>query len=850
SSWRTAGGDLLEEPAQRTTTVTLAESGTPGTYTGTFPLVDVAAVTSISGTVDDAAQGGTSTTAARSAARLPITVAGSVEVELDAPDGTFVGSRLSVWSSTVAFGGQEPIEAGDTVTLDLVPGEGYGITLFDGAGRHVSGFGGLAVQAGRTQRHTLTPPVVVQVRLEITDQQTLDPMPHRSFTVYDEEGVPVGWGTTDEDGRATFDVEGEQTIRIVPHIGWDEAYDRTAVLTVDVPETGPHSANVIMTGPERATVRGHVTDNIGGTPKDAVGATVTVSQRVGDRWVSRSAMTDANGDYSIDAYEGEDATVKVQFRNGSASVDLDLEGTVEQDFEIVRPMSFDILVELYTLTRGSVEPSIVNEGRIHWRDAVHYGLRVETPGAGSGGYVSVRDGIATVEGNPGDVVTVSASGSEAGLQPDSATFALSADDLTPSVALTLREGPAATVPLQRADGTPFTGYWQINAFEVDGSGRTRVASQSGFGSTGTIDLKDEGDHQLEIFSIDDPRVRATVSADIEPDVVNTLPAVQLRTAGWFSSTANNVTPLQRDVAAGGTAEIRASFRNDGSSAVTGAVLELDVPAGTTVAPGGVVRDGVTTTTTDLGGGRVGVTIGSIAPGASGVVRYYLQTTGVAPGSTLRPTAQMRFTGSGSTRVEPIVASPLRVEGVTLSAPATLGSRSTTLSGRAPAGWIVDVLADGAVLGTVTASPGGFWRLATTLPDRHGAWDHSVWATAQATRLSTPIRSVARTVSVTDSKAVLTKVTMSQFDPERPDGRKMSFDPRAGVARFPFVYVPGWEMEVEVEFDDPDRVSDVEIRVGSTRLDAERTEDDTFRVRGGFGGAGSIGVRYDSRESLD
>ncbi len=107
-----------------------------------------------------------------------------------------------------------------------------------------------------------------------------------------------------------------------------------------------------------------------------------------------------------------------------------------------------------------------------------------------------------------------------------------------------------------------------------------------------------------------------------------------------------------------------------------------------------------------------------------------------------------------------------------------------------------------------------------------------------------LASAPTVVEYDGATAEITRIAVSQVAPdnEAEHGRRIEFDPRVGVARFPFVWVPRRAMRVEVTFADPAAAAAVYVHVGEVEQAAVR-EGDLWVAELEGGGQGDIAVQY-------
>jgi hypothetical protein len=320
----------------------------------------------------------------------------------------------------------------------------------------------------------------------------------------------------------------------------------------------------------------------------------------------------------------------------------------------------------------------------------------------------------------------------------------------------------------------------------------------------------------------------TVAAGQEVAVPPLSPAAQ----GAFGGEGNSVDVTRTTVLPDGTVDVRTAFR--AASPVTGAVARLEVPAGTTLLEQSVLRDG-RPVGGELRGGFYEVPLGDLATGASGVLRHQVQLVDVAAGEVLGLTSFLRHPAAGAVG-EPVGTVQVQVSSLTLSAPRRVPSATVPVSGRAPAGASVGIFSEGQLLARTEATAGGSYSTTVELPDLGELHTHVLYAESSTSEGTT--RSDGEPV-VRDSSHLLPQ----EIAVQQADGRRVAFDPAKGVARFPYVFIPGKKMIVEARFADPSRVTNVRVRIGSREAPAALVNG-VFRGEFESDGRGGVYVDYD------
>lgn len=824
-SWYDEEHELLDEPRTVTSVVPLTEAaGNPGTYTGGFELVDgVARLVGMVGTVADGHGG----TLDRASTRAPIGVSSSVVVTVDAPEGSLIGGQLQLVSESTRQTWSDHLHGGGVVTLDQFrPASDLAVQVVDGRGRTAAGRTGLAVREGLATAVTLDPtlPAALEVvaapgtRVELTDADT-------------GEFIDARWiygGSTE-----FWDVHEGQRVRV------DLDYDESLLLQPEAPRTltldaGDNRLEVVATPVPRAVLSGVVRYDDG---RIASGAQVSLVQvRNGDP-VSMRATAGTDGRFEVNALRspGQLTASSGALRE---TVDVDLtDGPLVRDVELSGPRTYTVSMRLFARPAGA--GSETGPIPLDWRTAVHYGMSIVLDGRWLPNPADPRNAgesaVLTVQAVPGQLLTWCIDSRETKLQRTCASHVLTARDLTPTVEM--HAGPGTDVALRVVDeaGQPVTGT-STELYQVTPAGRVYVAGGRRTSATVVERVPGPGSYVLEVSDSERSATR-TFTVAPEDDRID-LGDVVLRHRIHFAGSGNTVTPSRSDVLPGGDVEMRASWRNRGV-AVSGVTARIAVPADTTLVADSVILDGRPVPATP-GDGYVDVDLGAITADGAGSLRYRLRAG--ADATAVPGRVDLRYGGGGEQLAESLEPVTVPVVAVTIAGPANVSSTRIPLSGRAPAGRAVTISDGGVPVGTAIAGPGGYWSAAVPLAEQpRTRAQHRIVAEV----VVDGERFFAEHVATVDATLpAIESVSMYQVDDRFENGRRITFDPLDGVARFPFVYVPGQELRVEVTFDEPSLVSRADVLIGSRRISAVRRANGVFVASTYQHVSGPIAVDYE------
>ncbi|MCW2665453.1 MAG: hypothetical protein JWN57_415, partial [Frankiales bacterium] len=812
-SWLDEAGARRSSPVPAATTVTLTETTDPGTYQGAFPLAaGVAEVTGVLGRLSD----GHGSVVTAAASRVPLRVAGRLTVSFpDSPAGSLVGATLVV-SSASAGSALLPTD-GEAVAADLVPGDDYRLTLSDAQARRVGGQSGLAVRPGLPVTVGLSPTLPADLTVDITDPES-GALPYASVVVTDADGEYVGWGSADHTGRARVYgalSHGPVTVTVTPPYGDELLQPRSVPLVLT-----PGANTVVLASGSRpsGTIRGVVQDQHGAPLPEAL---VTLSQ-TGTPGLERRTTTDADGRYTLRGAAG--AGILRASAPGVATtrpVTVVAGSIAGGDLVLRLPSAYRVRLDVFTrsLTSAYTGPLPMDV-----RTASSLALVLTGPDGTRSGYsldsAGSDPGTVLVRGYPGDVVQLCGNGRALG-DPGQRCSTVTLGEATDVVA-ELRLGAAArlVVPVRAADGSPFPGSWEADLARrlPDGTYETS-GTLRGSGTDAEVPVPEAGTWRVTLRGNggtgSTEQVLAT-GADLRT------PTVRLRRPAHLSAASDAVTAIRNTVRPGGLLDLRAQITNAGA-ALPAAALRLSVPAGATAVADQVLLDGLPATGVTASAGQLEVPLGPVAAGATRVVRYQLRIDAGNAAAAFSLGGELVHGGEA----ESLAPAEVTADRLTLAAPASVSGSELTVSGTALPHASVRVYDGARLLTTTAATRGGVYRTAVTLPARPLLGRHALRAETDSpdgtlTSPTVPVR-------VEPQAAVATRLRIAQAESGRPQGRAYSWDPRQGVARFPFVIIPWQPLEVTVTFDRPELVRDVDVHVGEKRVRAVAQPDGSWRA---------------------
>lgn len=851
------GGSLTDREA----VVALAESATvPGTYHGSW--------TAAAGVAEfrsaDAALWDGAAEVAVAGQSLPREVAGRLAVSVTHPAAaTLAGSRVQVWSESRSAGGQATLgQTGAVVIPDLPPADDYTVRVISTKGQALASGSAGPVRGGLQAASTLTPllPAGLQLRVVGAGGEAL---PNVSVVLSDVvTGQSVASLFTDAEGwtRWVSTLVENQQIRatvygLLPY--------QTESSSLPPLRSGDNQAQVQLSRQPRSNVSGTVV-RFDGQPM--AGVRVTLTQRVGWQSANMQATTDASGRYSLEGYAGQGqldvsgGRPPVALTNGRVGITVQAGASLVQDLVVTDLQSGQVWMDLKTMAFGSntwtewtEDGALANRLRFTVTDA----LGRERTAWGSWGVYSYP---LWVTFRPGEALTACVDGERHGFGKQCVPVVLD-EDRTGLANFALQDQRVQlTGTVADAGGEPLTS-WTAKVTGPDGYAQTinSAGSERLFGL-----LPKPGTYQLTVSSRAFGSMWVVREVNVSADHMSgslDLGQLQLTAKPTFGERAENrlLVPPEPQLP-GAAVGLRASWRFTGADTATDAALLLEIPAASSFIAGSVTGD-ATLDQSRFSNGTYVLPLGNLARGDAGVARFRVKLAdGLALGTTLSAAMRVRFTVNGVEREEMLDTAVIQTDGVTLTAPQQVKEATVFLTGRAPAGSVVQVRDGDAPLGETVAGETGYWQLKATLVDRGDPSRHLLRAVAyppaspasatmQAAMVSGPSDSPEQTVLRSVSRSVLydsAAATLLSIGLQRNSGKVYTFPVAQGPVAFPFTVAPGDRFTVTATFDNPGAVSNVRVFIGNTAADAVRDGDVYRATLQNLNSFGDIRVTFDPK----
>lgn len=803
------------EGIDRTVTAELTESGMPGIYTGELSVPRFAAqLGSIKGKME--AEG---RAYEKEALRQPIPVGATVIVELTGNDELPEDSPLTMRSAsarayqTTVLNGRRTIEfkgmpAANDYTFTLIGAGGIDLLA-----EHPQPLPPLGVRAG--DRNEIEAELMLPARLEISVMHERGTADGVGIVVVDEDGRTIATGLTPPSGQLSFPffrqmIGKSVTITAIPSDPVYAPIDRTITL-----KSGSQLERIQILPQTDAAIEGTVVDPDGMAVR---GATVQVYYRGSEL----TAVTDDSGGYSLAVPAGSvelQVSIDSRLRGSWTTLTTTAGQTLRHDFRFSKPVPAVIKLNMYT---EDVNGAWVGPYALDWLEYVHFHINTTGNSAGAGHPLLVY-------AEAGDKVNVCANGYEGGYSSGCVEVVIG-EDLRAEAELRLERLRS------NVDGSLTESPASLTVYALEaGGGRRYVSSRTVSDSRFSIDLPGGGLYELRV-QYSNSGATTTRTFELSDNDAIDLGELSPEPTGAFARQPGNYVLLGTANAVPGTSvTVRAGYRNGSFEEAGSASVRLDVPAGSTLVSGSVVRNGRPATPTESNGAYM-LDLGNVQGQGAGTLQYALRLPNEWAASSLDVSPRIRYSRAGEQVEEELGFATAVVAQVTLTAPDRTAFRKFKATGTAPAGSRVVVYAGDAVVGAADTTSAGRWSITTAMAGE-GSTDR--WQLRAVAALGDQTwSSVPRTVDYDERYAEPIKFTLQQSD-----GRKIELDPREGLSRFPYVFAPGRPFVLAVAFNHPNRVRDVAFYIGDTRVEASLKNGVHTALLSGIGKPGEVGIDY-------
>lgn len=836
-----------------------------GTYTGEFTLpADAARLKSIRGVLTDGEH------SAERDAGVSLKVTANLKVEIDSAEALseLVGLVITVWSGSQRAGQTAIVQEGvqEYFFNHLTPADDYKISIKGALNRKLVEEENVKVAAGRANSITLVPRLQAKLTVKVTDEGN-KPLERVSVFARNNFTTLATTVTTDANGLAPLTLntlEGEE-IRVeitpagellsLPYVTY-ETTNHTAIAGSQTIELTLHTLPM-------GTISGTVTLDETGDP--IPGVTVTAVHTRAGRSIPNTTISAADGTYTLHVPEGTNiltASTPIGHCLPYGQVSMLVQGNMERNLKLNLRAWTTIDVQLET--KYIDRPPVLMEG-MDWWSAVHFHLE---------GYDSLGRRYSgfplKMRLEPYEEITIGVDGREAGLPTAEQTITVD-ENRKGKVTFRLEEYGRIVGRLVDERGNDFplesgSLAWSVQLLEITSPGHTRrVHAVHLDDASFQISVPQPGNYELFISRPSNYVGQILVTyptATIGPISVG---MYDIKDVGdvrlaWDKTDAKAYFTTNSDEVAAGSV-VNCAFRigrNSSKKPMGAAQVTVKLPTGCELVEGSLAFEGqliapekIISTSPSLV-----VDLGDLELNGTEekVLNFSLRLSDPLPhAERVLLSGHFRWLEGGKELTVNPVPVEIMLARVTLNAPnlVTADNRKIGVHGRGPAGAEISVYDGADLLGIATASPGGYWQLQVTLPDRGYPVQHELQAMVlsdDGLLQSKNLQSDIVRVMYNPREPVIVSATLQQGK----NGRIVTFNPSEGIAQFPYVVRPGeGAFNITVRFNKPGLVDNVRIGVGGFSAKAKATSEagQEYKALVNWDGTkfGSIWVEYDTKK---
>lgn len=578
---------------------------------------------------------------------------------------------------------------------------------------------------------------------------------------------------------------------------------KETIVTKRVLGTGVHNLDIEVLPRAKMTLSGQVLDAAGNAVE---GALVTVHQTTAAEPIKFQTVSDAQGMYALEVYEGK-AVVGASKANVESSQRTELEmireaGPVQQVNISFLPQAF-VQLDIYT---RQADGEWIGPLQLDWRE-LGYWAYTASHRLGGRSLAAYPGNQLPIYAMPGDTVEMCVDGRNYGL-PGACGSTVLDEQNTSRIELRVEQiNSFVQGQVQAADGN--AGPVTVELYAVDEHGRGMRVDKKVYGSTFRMAVHEPGDYQLYMsngrgFAASRP-FTAHRNETVELGLITLM---QEGVYGGHDSDDILFSPAM--LIPGEQFQVRIRYKNTDALETADTKLLLPIPAGMRLADHGVVKDGQPVEAGWIEAHTAIVDLGTVPAGQEGIVAFYLRLDDDYAGELVSVLPRMAYSLSGRSVEEPLGSRSATVVGVTLDAPEMTGLRNLAVSGMAPPGSFVRIYDQEQLIGETLASVAGKWKAVVHLEGDARQSIHRLYAEAELHSRFWASEDTVVTVAAYDQDypEVVEAAIM------QPKQKKITFYPGDGVAIFPYTYVAFDPFQIMLTFRNSEQVSNVKVQIGN------------------------------------
>lgn len=639
-------------------------------------------------------------------------------------------------------------------------------------------------------------------------------------------------------GEVGFEIGGlnvgeEVTFKIYPKSA--ELDDRTVTTVIEAP--GSNSFDIELMFREWSTLRGEVVNNEG---EPLRGATVTGYQTIEGQSITKETLTDANGMYALELYEGAaQATAKYENETSAAAqVTMEIGEESQHDFLLQANAMPTIQLELYTKHIGEEWVGPIN---LNWMELNNYSIE------STHSYRISSGDLFTFYAKSGETVELCVDGSKKLLPAACGTVVADDSDLKEIELRLEQRGAIVSGQIENHGAAEFA---TATIYKTDANGQLHWVREQKIDLIFDLHLNEPGQYQV-VFTTTDTHFAVKNVEVSEGGLVNLGIIPLSESHAYGGEIADHLEVSQQEIVPGNWFLVSTQVNNHSEGSTEKTRLVVPLPSGTVLVAGSVVifdharGKFVPAPVRFINDYTFEADLGTMRRSQIELIRYGVMVPKDYDDSNF--TSQVgyaeyiRYEQNGREITDLLGQPNLSVIRLRMNVPPTTGYRDFTIDGLATEGSIVKLYDGERLLGeTSVRGTEGHWKIRIHLSDEQQS-THRLRAEAElgTKRWHTPVT----TVTFDQDYPEISSFSMTQFN-----GATYRSDPRDGAASFPFVLTNKDEnpqMRFMINFQNKDRVGNVRVNPGTYDSSATQSSDGSYQaVSGSRFFNKSVTVKYD------
>ena len=735
--------------------LTLTEDAGTGTYRGTFTVTDGMVITGVKTTM--AAAGKNPATFNVPTSNIPET-RGSLRVSIT--NGASAAGLLTAYSANLSAGSSAEANLVAAVTIKgLQAAADYRLSMTASDGFDMGVLPGVPVVAGKISNVTFTAVLPTMLNSRLIDQSTGLPLANESVMIRNAAGQVIASKVSGANGylpsmnltalslapgqNIEFVYQTYKQVFVIGGASREREYPAQTVITHTL-TAGMNNIDLSVSEVvKNATINGTV---INQNSERVADATVSIRQIINNRTFNWTAVTDANGEFTVNIAPGVSAEVQFvgvpTYQNALApnmNVTVGAGGSESITMNVMYYGNVQVTFNLYT--QGIGESGWMYHEFFGYDR--HDNFNVTISNAESPLPISIRaySTVTNICGLPGETIKISVDGKDANFGKAETTCVVEevGGKLVATAELRMKQ-PGAMIDIRlrdsQGDSLPslfdYGLYLSYRILEITVYNEqdkpvyfNKYRSSSLSGTTGDVSIlvPQAGTYRIESQIIHqlsyNPQFgggqygtcyRAVRTVSVAEGEVLYYGVINMTVTGLSPNVTGKINATPSISTPGGTVTLKSDYTAKGGWSATS--LTMQVPPGATFLPGSLTLNSRSVQPDPIIGsdGRFTVQIPA-GEQVSGFAAFRVKLN--------NDIAANRIFTSAYANADYLGTAEIQIQTLSLEVPEYTARRDMTLRGKAPVGAEVTVYDRGRPIGTATASSAGTWYINVLLPGEDG-----------------------------------------------------------------------------------------------------------------------------------